>query len=218
MISFFGVKKKNIGQQYKKIILFIGGAGYVGKAFLKVCNDQRDILFVVVSRSSTVTADNVILIRTDLTKNPEESIKKILNITGRIDIVIHAAAVYAFETAASLTAEKIAREFEVNTMLPLLVTQEVYRQYWALSSSLENKKEGRKVIIIGSRSGDGKGDRDDLIIYSATKAALFSAWQYYEDFLTQKGVTSIFLKPGSLREKDSLDSFVQELKNAVVYK
>lgn len=218
MISLFKKENKIDTTGYETIVVIVGGAGYVGKALLKACSDMCTVLFVVVSKSNVVSGDNVICVRADMTKNPELTIQKILSLVGRIDVVVHAAATYAFETASSLTSSHIAREFEVNTTLPLIVTQEVCKQYWSLYTPKQNKERGSKVVVIGSRSGDGKGDRDDLIIYSATKAALFSAWQYYEDFLTQKGVTSIFLKPGSLREKDSLDSFVQELKNAVVYK
>lgn len=217
-MSLFKKENKIDTTGYDAIVVMIGGAGYVGKALLKACSDMRTILFIVVSQNSIASGDNVVSIRADMTKDPEVTVRKILSLVGRIDILIHAAAAYAFETAKSLTPGKIAREFEVNTTLPLIVTQEICKQYWSLYTPKQNKERGSKVVVIGSRSGDGKGDRDDLIIYSATKAALFSAWQYYEDFLTQKGVTSIFLKPGSLREKDSLDMFIQELKNAILCK
>jgi NAD(P)-dependent dehydrogenase (short-subunit alcohol dehydrogenase family) len=217
-MSLFKKENKIDITGYDTVVVIIGGAGYVGKALLRACNDMHTGLFVVVSQNNVASGDNVISIRADMTKNPEVTIKKILSLVGRIDILIHAAAVYGFETAAALTAQKIVREFEVNTFMPLLVTQEVFRQHWSKFTQEENKKVERKVVVVGSQAGYGHSGQKKHIIYSATKAALSVAWEYYDEFLDEKGIESVFLRPGSLREKDSLDMFIQELKNAILCK
>ena len=217
MFSFLKkVKKFNrTTDSYDMVVLIVGGSGHVGKAFVKDCKDMERVLFVNISPQDTISGSNTISIRADLTKNPQETIKKVLDLTGRIDVLVHMAAVYAFETAESLTPSKMKREFEVNTLMPLLVTQEVMRQYWLSVSLDENINQKRKVVVLGSKAGDGKTLRNDLIIYSSTKAALFRAWEYYDDFLKKGGIESIFLKPGAVQEKEPLGVFIKDLKNAV---
>lgn len=203
-------------KQYDKVVVVVGGAGYVGKALLDECVSLAHVLFVVVSPRSTFSSDNVISVRADMVKDSEGTIKKILSLTGRIDILVHMAAVYAFDTAESLSQTNLRREFEVNTFMPLLVTQEVSRQHWSKFTEEENREKQRKVIVIGSQAGNGKTARKELIVYSATKAALSVAWEYYADFLNTKGIGSIFLKPGGLQQKEDLDTFVNDLKTAIV--
>lgn len=216
MFFFTKIKKKSLGGGYKKVVIIIGGAGYVGKALLKACEENREALFVVVSSKSVASGSNVISLRMDMTERPEEAVKRILALTGRIDVLVHAAAAYAFETAENLTIENLKREFEVNTFMPLLVTQEVCKQHWGLHPKEVNLKRAVRVVVLGSQAGLGKTERKELMVYSATKAALDVSWQYYEDFLTTKGVESIFLKPGALQKKEELNNFVANLKQAIL--
>ena len=82
----------------------------------------------------------------------------------------------------------------------------------------ENKKVRRKVVVVGSQAGYGHSGQKKHIIYSATKAALSVAWEYYDEFLDEKGVESVFLRPGSLREKEVLSLFIEELKSVLLIK
>lgn len=210
------IKLPPLFQQYNKVVVIVGGSGRVGKALLGICASLTDIVFVIVSPTSTVSSDNIISIRADMTKEPEIVVKKILSLTGRVDVLVHMAATYAFDTAESLSLVNLRKEFEVNTFMPLLVTQELVRQQWSKVPVEENRVNNQKVVIIGSQAGNGKTKREELITYSATKAALAVGWEYYADFLNTKGVKSIFLKPGGLQEQEALDSFVQELKTAIL--
>lgn len=216
IFSFFNRQKKLNVTSYEKIVVLVGGSGYVGKVLIKEFQEHDKILFVIVSPKTVISGNNTIFLRDDLTKDPAKSVKKILSLVGRVDVLVHMASVYSLEKASFLTKENMMREFEVNTCIPLLVTQDVCTQYWSRYSVQENISKNQKVIVIGSQAGNGKTDREDLITYSATKAALSIAWQFYKDFLTGHGIRSVFLKPAGLQEKDDLDSFVRELKEAIL--
>ena len=69
-----------------------------------------------------------------------------------------------FETAAALTAQKIVREFEVNTFMPLLVTQEVFRQHW--SSLLKKKIKAERKFVVGSQAGYGHSGQKKHYLFS----------------------------------------------------
>ncbi len=214
MFSFlYTAKKKKL--TYKRVVVLVGGAGYVGRALLERCRSHADTLFVVVSRNATSARSNSIGIRGDITHEPEKIVSRILEVTGRIDVVVHLAATYAFEKADSLTRSHMLREFDVNAIAPVLFTQEVKRQYWSTFSSEENMLEKRKVITVGSQAGEGKSSREELITYSATKAALRVFFDYYSPYLKTLGVTSIFLKPGGLQKEEALEMFLDELQAAL---
>jgi len=214
MFSFFtGTKKKQL--TYRRVVVIVGGLGYVGRALLDTYRHSADILFVIVSRNATGVHGNSIGIRGDITHEPEKIVSRILEVTGRIDVVVHLAATYAFETADSLSRSHMLREFDVNAIAPVLFTQEVKRQYWGTFSSEENMLEKRKVITVGSQAGEGKSSREELITYSATKAALRVFFDYYTPYLKTLGVTSVFLKPGGLQKEEALSIFIHELQNAL---
>lgn len=214
MFTFFKKTKHKV-EGYSKVVVLVGGGGYVGKALLAKYKNEYSTLFILVSRSASVSNDNIICIRGDVTTDSAALVKRILEIAGRIDVVIHLAATYAFETADSLSRSHMLREFDVNAIAPVLFTQEVKRQYWNMFTPKENMLEKRKVITVGSQAGEGKSSREELITYSATKAALRVFFDYYTPYLKTLGVASIFLKPGGLQKEEALNIFVRELQNAL---
>lgn len=213
-MDFFKKKSKKHIEE-RRVIVLVGGSGYVGSALIEACSEWEDVLFVVVSRSGDYTGGNSIAVRGDVTHDVENIISRIMGITGKIDVVVYLAATYAFETAQSLSREAMLKEFDVNTVAPLLFVQEVYAVCWSVFSPIENNQKSHKVIVVGSKAGDGRTAREELITYSATKAALEAAWKYYDPYLKNKGIESNFLKPGNLQDKNDLDLFIKTLKSSI---
>lgn len=216
MFHFFSNLSNKRLQGYTKVIVLVGGGGYVGKAFLKKYSEAENTLFIVVSRSATGFRDNVIGIRGDITTQSGNLVKRILALAGRIDVVVHLSATYAFETSAVLTRTAMLREFDVNTVAPVIFTQEVKKQHWSKLSSNENLFEKKKVVVVGSQAGEGKTNREELVTYSGTKAALRVVFDYYSSHLATFGIKTIFLKPGGLQSQEALDTFIDQLNESIV--
>lgn len=217
MLSFFLQQVANVKNidPSRKVVVLVGGSGYVGKALLQRFSNDRNFLFVVIAKHAAITGDNVLSIPVDITKNVDKTVLRLLTVVGRIDVLIHLAAVYSFETPDSLSRDAMLKEFDVNTIAPLLFTQAVNKQYWMINEKRENEDKKRKVIVVGSQAGEGRTSRDNLINYSATKAALRVAWDYYAPFLNNNGIDSIFLKPGSLSSQNDLTSFITEIEKYI---
>lgn len=215
MVFFKRTKLISGLERYDKIVVLIGGRGYVGQALLSACSKDAGTLFVTVSRKATFSSANSISVRIDVSKKPKEAIQRIFSLVGRIDVLVHMAATYSFDSADSLVAHRVREDFEVNTFMPIFTTQALLEQSWGVLSPEENRSKKHRVIVIGSQAGNGKTQRRELMIYSASKAALSVAWEYYQDFLESKGVESIFLKPGGLQKKEARDVFIQELKTVI---
>lgn len=213
--SFFNTKPVEL-RGYKRIIVLVGGSGYVGKAFLKKYREIEDVLFVVVARRATNSNGDTITIRGDITNKPEDIVKKILQITGRIDNIIYLSATYTYERPSALTRQAMLHEFDVNTIAPTLFTQEVKNQYWATFSSEENREQKRSIVVIGSQAGEGKTNREELVTYSGTKAALRVIFDYYSSHLATFGIKTIFLKPGGLQSEEALHDFIDQLNESMV--
>jgi NAD(P)-dependent dehydrogenase (short-subunit alcohol dehydrogenase family) len=105
----------------------------------------------------------------------------------RIDVLVNNAGILSEESLDDLDVERIRRQFEVNALGPLRVTQAL----------LGNLGRGAKVAIITSRMGsvadNGSGG---YYGYRMSKAAVNMAGMSLARDLRDRGITVLLLHPG----------------------
>lgn len=104
-----------------------------------------------------------------------------------LDVLINNAGIFTNETLDDLDLERIRRQFEVNTLGPLLVTKTLRRRL----------KRGAKVVVITSRMGsiDDNGS-GGYYGYRMSKAALNMGAVNLAHDLRPDGVAVAVLHPG----------------------
>jgi NAD(P)-dependent dehydrogenase (short-subunit alcohol dehydrogenase family) len=108
----------------------------------------------------------------------------------RIDLLINNAGVLGIDTFGKLDWDALRRQYEVNTLGPLRVTQ-------ALKGTL---MEGSKVAIITSRVGSmGDNSSGGLYGYRMSKAAVNMAGVNLAHDLKPQGVAVFLLHPGAVK-------------------
>ncbi len=105
----------------------------------------------------------------------------------RIDVLVNNAGVLSRESLGSLDFDAMRRQFEVNALAPLRVTQAL----------LPKLGKGAKVVIITSRMGsvadNGSGG---YYGYRMSKAAVNMAGKSLAEDLRPRGITVLLLHPG----------------------
>lgn len=105
----------------------------------------------------------------------------------RIDVLVNNAGVLSKESLGSLDFDAMRRQFEVNALAPLRMTQAL----------LPRLGRGSKVVIITSRMGsiadNGSGG---YYGYRMSKAAVNSAGKSLAEDLRPRGITVLLLHPG----------------------
>ena len=114
---------------------------------------------------------------------------KALGVT-RLDVLINNAGLFLNESLGELDFEAIRRQFEVNTLGPLRVTE----------SALPFLTEGSKVAHVTSRMGSITDNTSGAYYgYRASKAALNAVAKSLSVDLAPKGVSVVVLHPGFVR-------------------
>ena len=109
-----------------------------------------------------------------------------------IDLLINNAGILTSETLSNLDFDRMRRQFEVNALGPLRVTQAL----------LPNLKEGSKVAIITSRVGSLADNRSGGYYgYRMSKAAVNMAGVNLALDLRPKGIALFLLHPGLVATK-----------------
>ena len=120
--------------------------------------------------------------------NPKDIEKLGAELTGiKIDVLINNAGLLESETLGSINYRDVQRQFEVNTLGPLRVTEAL----------LDNLSTGSKIGLITSRMGsiadNGSGG---YYGYRMSKAALNAAGESLAKDLQPKGIAVAILHPG----------------------
>jgi len=109
-----------------------------------------------------------------------------------IDLLINNAGILTSETLSNLDFDRMRRQFEVNALGPLRVTQAL----------LANLKQGSKVAIITSRVGSIADNRSGGYYgYRVSKAAVNMAGVNLALDLRSKGIAVFLLHPGLVATK-----------------
>lgn len=104
-----------------------------------------------------------------------------------LDVIIHNAGVLTAETLQDLNAERIRRQFEINALAPLRITQQLQ----------PNLRNGSKVVLITSRMGSiDDNTSGGMYGYRMSKAALNIAGKSLAVDLRPSGVAVGIFHPG----------------------
>lgn len=104
-----------------------------------------------------------------------------------LDVIIHNAGVLTAETLQDLNAERIRRQFEINALAPLRITQLLQ----------QNLRNGSKVVLITSRMGSiDDNTSGGMYGYRMSKAALNIAGKSLAHDLRSSGVAVGIFHPG----------------------
>jgi NAD(P)-dependent dehydrogenase (short-subunit alcohol dehydrogenase family) len=105
----------------------------------------------------------------------------------KVDLLINNAGIMTVEALDDLDLDRMRRQFEVNTLGPLRVTQAL----------LPNLVSGGKVIIVTSRMGSiGDNGSGGYYGYRVSKAGVNAAGVSLARDLKARGITVLILHPG----------------------
>ena len=178
----------------KRVCLFTGSSGTLGRAFCRLHADKYHIAavyrrsppdvpsqrqwFVDPLEPAVVLPENanpVFAIQADLTDDRalERVVELALARFDRIDLLVHAAAYYLWSaiTDTEKYLESIGPQLDLNVTVPLKLTALVVREFWRDRAG-ENREHNRNVINLSSVSGLAVYIGLGQSIYSASKSAL----------------------------------------------
>ena len=191
-----------------KVVVFFGGSGRVGKLLL---TDIPENVFVVnVSHRREVALPKVGNIKADLEHDdPKKILKKILRMTGRIDVLVFGAVAVSRRSLLAQTEEEMAREYKINVWSAVLFLK-ACMPYFISRGVTENQARGRAVITFSSiitRHGVHH-KRLDLGPYAAQKSALEMSMRCLVHELGSSGIGSAILAPGQVVG----DAYIQKVR------
>lgn len=203
-----------------KTVLITGAGRGLGKSvgelyhqagFFVVATDINPDLFSDISEK-----ENYLFLQLDVSS--EESVKQCLKTIStkidRIDVLISNAGIFDFYPVSESGSEKLLKIFRVNVLGLVNLTK------WFLP--LLEKSKGRLIVI----SSESYKVPSPFQPYSVSKQSLESVFKAVKIELSQKGISSILIRPGAIQTKiledtvnfkdfDSNSRFVDEFKNFV---
>ena len=148
----------------KKVILITGGSSGIGKAMGEFLMHKEYIVYGTSRNATTIIDSNIKLI--DLDVRNSESIKacitKIIELEGRIDVLINNAGVGITGPLEEIPLEEIKNNFETNVFGPIETMKAVLPQ-------MRHQKSG---LIINITSIAGYMGLPFRSVYSSSKGAL----------------------------------------------
>lgn len=178
-----------------KVVVFFGGSGKVGTTLLA---DIPDNVFVVnVSKKREVHLPRVGNVKADLEyDDPKKILKKILRMTGRVDVLVFGAVAVSRRSLLAQTEDDMASEYKINVWSAILFLK-ACMPYFVGRGAAENSERGRCVITLSSmitRNGVHR-KQWELGPYAAQKAALEMSMRCLVHELGNSGIGSAILAP-----------------------
>jgi 3-oxoacyl-[acyl-carrier protein] reductase len=189
----------------RKTALVAGGRGGIGGAI--ACSLGRagcNVVTLDISKVADAAADpHTIHLETDLTSRAQvqEAVRRSLDAFGRIDILVNAAGVTSFGSAATLDEAEWDRVLNINLKAVFLTCQ-------AVIPVMKAARQGR-IINIGSILAKNGGnarpwidpaeqDVASNVAYGASKAGVHTLTFYLARELASHGVTVNAVAPGPI--------------------
>ena len=112
---------------------------------------------------------------------------------GKLDILVNNAGVFAFEPIENVTENEFHRQFNINVLGPLLLTQEALKLFGA---------EGGNVINVSSTVSDNPPA--GASIYAATKGALDTITKVLSKELGARNIRVNTIAPGGVETEGTI--------------
>jgi NAD(P)-dependent dehydrogenase (short-subunit alcohol dehydrogenase family) len=203
----------------KRVCLFTGASGTLGRSFCRVFAHQYDIVAVCRNRTprwpsqhewqvdplepQTRIPENdhpVFVVRADLEQ--DEELERVVELAlarfDRIDMVVNAAAhsVWAPLVDSDRALDSAARQFRINTLVPARLAVLIARAFWR-DRDQENRAFNRNVVNVSSTAGIRVHKGMGQSIYSASKVGLNYLTRHMAHEFSRFGVRVNALAPDS---------------------
>ncbi|MCX7880892.1 MAG: SDR family oxidoreductase [Patescibacteria group bacterium] len=195
----------------KKVVLITGGSDGLGKEIAKVLKDNYQVVIVssnLERLKKTAEKLGVAYFLCNIVdfNQCEETVKKIINKFGKIDVLINNAGVWIEGALENNNDFQIKKTIEINLIGQIFMTKSVL--------PLMKKNKAGTIIFINSRAGlKTKGKRT---VYNATKWGLRGFAESLEEEIANDKIKVISFYPGKMRtsffekagvKKDLRDAF-----------
>jgi NAD(P)-dependent dehydrogenase (short-subunit alcohol dehydrogenase family) len=171
-------------------ILISGASRGIGLALAQQFAARGDrVIAVCRTPSAELSKIESIRIIADIEVTSDEALRQLAAQLDKqpLDTIIHNAGVLTAETLQDLHAERIRRQFEINALAPLRITQLLQ----------QNLRNGSKVVLITSRMGSiDDNTSGGMYGYRMSKAALNIAGKSLALDLRSAGVAVGIFHPG----------------------
>lgn len=186
----------------KPVVLITGASSGIGEATARHLAQQGSLSLVLVARNqqkldqlaqelSSKHAVDVVTHPFDLTQVDaiSECLQVALQHFGRLDVVLHVAGAADFKPALDFTPQEIEREFQLNTLSGIRLSQVAAQQML--------QQGGGKIIIVASMSG--KLPTPQSSVYAASKSAMMTYAAVLGMELEDSGVQVTVVNPGPVK-------------------
>ena len=202
--------------------IVVGAAGGIGGAIARGLAAEGANLALVDRRAADVeglAGGEAIRFEIDITQRPavEDMVRGTLGKFGRVDVLVNAAGVVSFGSAASLAEAEWDRVLAINLKGVFLCCQ-------AVIPAMRERRSGRIVnigSIIGKNGGNARPwldaseqDRSSNIAYGASKAGVHALTLFLARELATHGIMVNAVAPGPIRSAMTT-TFPDALKAAI---
>ncbi|NJL80998.1 MAG: SDR family oxidoreductase [Richelia sp. SM1_7_0] len=174
--------------------LVTGANRGIGLEYCRQLKQRGDNVIAVCRSVSNELKDLGVQIETDIDITAESSVAQLVKrLDGKqIDVLINNAGIIEQVSLDNLDFDSIRRQFEVNAIAPLRLTQAL----------LNNLKSGAKVVMMTSRMGSiDDNTSGGSYGYRMSKVALSMAGKSLSHDLKSKGIAVAILHPGLVKTR-----------------
>ncbi|MBE9217031.1 SDR family oxidoreductase [Plectonema cf. radiosum LEGE 06105] len=174
--------------------LVTGANRGIGLEYCRQLKERGDNVIAVCRSVSDELKDLGVQIETNIDITTEDSIAQLVKrLDGKqIDVLINNAGIIEQVSLENLDFDSIRRQFEVNAIGPLRLTQAL----------LNNLKSGAKVVMMTSRMGSiDDNSSGGSYGYRMSKVALSMAGKSLSHDLKSKGIAVAILHPGLVKTR-----------------
>jgi NAD(P)-dependent dehydrogenase (short-subunit alcohol dehydrogenase family) len=163
--------------QAKPVVLVTGGAKRIGRHICLALarqgwsvavhyNQSRDEASELVGQLRGIS-DDALAVAADLSQPPqiEKMVQEVVDHFGQINAVVNNAALFEYDSASSVSEEKLLQHMQVNLLSPILLAQRLH----------ENIPEGQMGCVINLLDQKLFNLNPDFFSYTLSKSALQTA-------------------------------------------
>ena len=189
------------------VVLVTGADRGIGNALCRACHARGDDVIAACLGDSDELRVLGIRVEPGVDVTSDEAVRGLaggLAATGTVlDLLINNAGIAERDSLGALDYDAIRRQFEVNTLGPLRVTE----------AFLERLKPGSKVAFITSRIGSlGDNQSGGLYGYRISKCAANMVAVNLAHDLAKRGIAAVVLHPGMVATAMTFDDERREAR------